>query len=131
VPYPEIDQLIYDLKHGFTSAMDEDLNISSALAAIFQVVKRTNKLIVSNQLDRSGAEKLLNAFGSIDAVLNIFDFEKHEQDATVGKLLAKRDQARAEKNWALADRLRNELSARGFQVQDKRIGKRIAKGIDG
>ena len=43
--YPDLDQLLYDIRHGFVDAMDDDLNISAALAAIFSMIKKINRLI--------------------------------------------------------------------------------------
>ena len=53
--YPELDQLLYDLKHGFNSAMDDDLNTSAAMASIFTIIKRVNILIWENKIDTEDA----------------------------------------------------------------------------
>ena len=73
-PYAEREQLLYDLKTGFCSAMDDDLNISAALATIFSVVKKVNALILQNQLHPQDASQIVDGFRSIDAVLNILNF---------------------------------------------------------
>jgi cysteinyl-tRNA synthetase len=56
-PYPELEQLLYDLKNGFTSAMDDDLNISAALATIFTIVKKVNTLMLKKQLHPEDASR--------------------------------------------------------------------------
>lgn len=116
--HPEIDQLIYDLKSGFSTAMDVDLNISAALASVFQVIKQVNRLIQERQIDPAGAKKLLGAFEKIDRVLNIFDFKKAVRDEDIHELIEKREQARKNKDWGLADQIRKELASRGVQVRD-------------
>ncbi|MGD9239778.1 MAG: cysteine--tRNA ligase, partial [Desulfobacterales bacterium] len=118
-PYAEIEQLLYDLKNGFSSALDDDLNISAALATIFTIVKRTNTLILKKQLHSKDASKIVDGFRSIDAVLNIFNFFDYYADPEIQRLLNQRDKARFEKNWALADEIRNELKSRGVIVQDQ------------
>jgi cysteinyl-tRNA synthetase len=120
-PYAETEQLLYDLKTGFADAMDDDLNVSSAMATIFQVVRQVNRLIMQGDLDQAGARRIIDAFKQIDAVLNIFEFEQEAQDEEVQELMAEREEARRKKDWELADQLRERLSAMGVEVKDKKI----------
>ena len=120
-PYPELDQLLYDLKHGFISAMDDDLNMSAAMASIFNNVRRINKLTLDNRLDPEGASKIIDAFRGIDSVLKIFDFKDDIHNPEVQHLIEQRDQARREKNWDLADKIRDQLTARGITIKDQKI----------
>jgi cysteinyl-tRNA synthetase len=117
-PYPELDQLLYDIKQGFIQAMDEDMNISAAIASIFRSVKAINKLVLEGMIDPEGAGRILEAFQNINTVLNIFDFEDHTEDPEIARLIRERDLARQERNWALADRLRETLQSRGVMVRD-------------
>jgi cysteinyl-tRNA synthetase len=119
-PYPELEQLLYDLKNGFNSAMDHDLNISAALATVFTVVKKVNILIQKKQLSPEDALKMIEGFRSIDTVLNQFKFFDDTADPEVQRLLRQRDKARLQKKWDLADKLRDELRSRGVIVQDHR-----------
>jgi cysteinyl-tRNA synthetase len=119
VAYTELEQLLYDLKNGFTSAMDDDLNISAALAVIFTVVKKVNTLILKKQLDSNDAAKIVDAFRSIDTVLKVFNFFDAYSDPKVQRLLKKRESARAAANWDLADKIRDELRSHGIPVQDQ------------
>ncbi len=121
VPCAELDQLLYDIKNGFVSAMDDDLNISAAMASIFKNIRKINILIRDGGIDPEGAEKILEAFKNIDSVLNIFDFQDNHTDPEVRRIFREREKARAEKNWELADRLRNELERRGITVMDRKI----------
>ena len=119
-PYAEIEQLLYDLKTGFADAMDDDLNVSSAMATIFQVVRQVNRLVMQGDLDQAGARRIIDAFKRVDAVLNILEFEHEVQDEKVQKLVAEREEARQRKDWELADQLRERLSAMGVEVKDKK-----------
>jgi len=120
-PYPELDQLLYDIRQGFISAMDDDLNISAALASLFRNVRKINALVSEKRIDREAAEKITDAFRNIDSVLNIFDFEDEISDPEIQNLVAEREKARAEKNWELADRIREQIAARGVTVRDGRV----------
>jgi cysteinyl-tRNA synthetase len=120
--YGDLDQLCYDIKNGFTTAMDDDLNISAGLAALFAVVKRINTLILDGNIDRAGARKVLDTLAGINSVLNLFDFEEETQDPAVRQLMDQRDQARQARDWALADRLRDQLLEMGVVPRDEKVG---------
>ena len=117
--YAELEQLLYDLKSGFNNAMDDDLNISAALATIFTIIKKVNTLILNKQLHPKDASRIIDRFRSIDTVLNLFNFLEDTSDPEVQRLLNKRDKARAEKNWDLADKIREKLRLRGILIQDQ------------
>ncbi|MCK5193894.1 MAG: cysteine--tRNA ligase, partial [Desulfobulbaceae bacterium] len=120
-PYPELDQLLYDLKHGFISAMDNDLNISAAMASTFKIVKKVNILTLENKIDPDGALKIVDAFRNIDSVLKIFDFQDESHDPEIERLIQERDKARLEKNWDLADKIRDQLKAGGVTIKDQKL----------
>ncbi len=117
-PYAELDQLCYDIKNGFTSAMDDDLNISAALASLFAVVRRINTLILEDGIDAAGAEKVLETLARINTVVNIFEFEDETENPAVMQLMAERTRARQARDWTLADRLREQLLAMGVVPRD-------------
>ena len=119
--YPDLNQLIYDIKQGFIQAMDDDLNISAAMAALFGSVKKINILTRGKKIDAEGASKVLDVFRSIDTVLELLEFDDDVENPTIQKLIKARDQARSEQNWELADRIRNQLRASGIIVQDDKL----------
>ena len=120
-PYADLNQLLYDIKNGFTTAMDDDLNISAAMASIFKIIKQANILLLKKEIDRAGADKISEAFRSINTVLNIFDFGATESDTEIQRLLKERQKARANKNWKVADKIRDRLESRGVVVRDQKI----------
>ena len=121
--YPELQQLLYDIKNGFTGAMDDDLNISAAMASIFKAVKHVNILISAKKIDPDDASKIEDAFRKIDSVLKIFDFQDAYSDSKVEQLVVEREKARSETNWELADKLRDKLKSMGIAVQDRKLNK--------
>ncbi|MBW2429505.1 MAG: cysteine--tRNA ligase [Deltaproteobacteria bacterium] len=120
-PSPDLDQLIYDIKQGFTRAMDDDLNISAALASLFSNIKKINVLAREKKIDAAGASKILNALRRIDSVLGFLKFEAKVGDRDVQRLILARDQARSERDWEAADKLREQLRSRGITVQDCKV----------
>jgi cysteinyl-tRNA synthetase len=119
-PCPDAEQIGYDIRQGVARALDEDLNLPMALAAVFRAVKRINRFAAEGLMDAPSAAGLLAAFRDVDEVLGLFDFDPApEAEGDVRALLAARARARAEKNWELADRIRAELRGRGVDVQDR------------
>jgi cysteinyl-tRNA synthetase len=124
-PCPEADQLAYDLRQGLRAAFDDDLNLPTAVAAVFKTAKRINTLAAGGLMDAHGAGRLLAALREIDGVLNLFDFDDPPAaDAESRELLAARERARANGDWELADRLRAEIIALGHRVQDPKVDNR-------
>ncbi|MFH1154249.1 MAG: cysteine synthase [Pseudomonadota bacterium] len=120
--YPEIDQLIYDVRHGFNTAMDDDLKMSGVMASLFKAVKELNRLMDAGKIDAKGANTVLKTFQEIDSVLNIFDFNPQAVSSQkVNALLEERRQARLRKDWAMADSLRDELMAMGVELHDEKV----------
>ncbi|MDD2388202.1 MAG: cysteine--tRNA ligase [Desulfobacterales bacterium] len=120
-PYPELDQLLYDIRQGFINAMDDDLNIATAITSMFKRVKQINILIKDGQIDPHGASKVIDEFRAIDSVLNILNFDPTPLTPEIQELIRKRETARAEKNFDRADRIRDQLIALGIPVQDVKI----------
>jgi cysteinyl-tRNA synthetase len=120
-PYAELDQLLYDLKNGFTEAMDDDLDISSALASVFSVVRKVNSLIADKALNEEGAKRIIEIFKGINEVLGIFTFQDDSPDPRAAALIRERDEARAGKGWVRADAIRKQLISMGVEVKDQKI----------
>ncbi|WP_028315544.1 cysteine--tRNA ligase [Desulfatibacillum aliphaticivorans] len=114
----DVDQLLYDIKQGFIAAMDDDLSVSAALSSLFAVVKKVNRLASQNALGSSGANKILEALRKTDQVLGVLSFDAEPQDAEISALMEKREKARAEGDYAAADAIRDQLTARGVTVRD-------------
>ena len=107
---------------AFASAMADDLNISMALAALFDLMRNINRLADDNQLDRSGAQAVLEAFRKFDRVIGCFEVDNVKAEAVIPAeviaLAEARAAARKEKNWAESDRLRDEIAKLGYAIKD-------------
>lgn len=118
--HPETAQLSYDIKNGFVSAMDDDLNTSAALASLFTTVRRIHCLVQDQKLGAEDARQLLEAFAKVDEVLNVLALAPLRSDERVRQLITQRDQARGRGDFATADRLRAQLVEMGIQVMDQK-----------
>lgn len=124
--FPEIDQLIYDIKHGFNQAMDDDFKITDVSALLFKSVRTLNRLMDNGHLAKSDAIAVLDLFKEIDQVLRIFDFDKESGkdpffSEEITKLLEARESARKNKDWDESDRIRDKLISMGVEIHDKKI----------
>jgi cysteinyl-tRNA synthetase len=119
---PEMDQIVYDLRQRFTESMDDDFNVSAALAALFQFVHRINKIADRNGLSTDDKEKVLKVLERINSVLGVMDLAAPVVGEEVEALIEKREQARKNKDWESADRLRQELKEMGIEIIDSKEG---------
>jgi cysteinyl-tRNA synthetase len=120
--FAEIDQLIYNLKHDFTAALDDDLNIAGALAALFNFIGKVNSPLTKGVVNNSKAGKILAALENINEVLGIMDFEAQIAQGKINDLISKRDAARDARNWEEADSYRAQLAELGVDVLDTSQG---------
>jgi len=116
--------LLDGAREAFIAAMDEDLNISAALAALFELVRELNRRIAARALSTTDAGACLRALRDLDQVLGLLPTAEDALEPDLQALLDARAAARAAKQWADSDRLRDELAARGIAVEDTRDGQR-------
>lgn len=112
----------------FAHALADDLNISRAFAAIFDLVREINALDDEEEVSSQEAEMVLALIKDIDKVLGIFAFEDVSVPKELEAVLQEREQARREKNWALADELRDKILTSGYVIEDTPAGMRLKKG---
>ena len=121
---PTLPDALAAARDAFGAALDDDLNVSAALAALFDLVRELNRRIERRALSSADAERALEAVRDLDRVLAILPEPEPGLDADAEALLAAREAARAARDWAASDRLRDELAARGITVEDTRDGQR-------
>ena len=118
----EAEQAVASAAAAFSAAIAEDLNISEALAAMFELLRTGNKLADSGELTKSGAERILAAFRKFDTVIGALEVDAvrtAEFPPEVVALAEERKAARKAKNFAESDRLRAEIGKLGFLVEDQ------------
>lgn len=115
---------------AFYASLSDDLNISAALAAIFELVREINSLSDEGKIGKQEAENVLKLLKRFNLVLGVLSFEKtiEEIPLELEEALAKRIEARQQKNWTLADNLRDFISSHGYVIEDTPQGARLKKG---
>ena len=110
----------------FDEAMDDDLNTADAIGAIFELVKEGN-LVITADTARAAIKSTLSTLKEMTDVLGILARENDAIPDDIKALVEQRKQARAEKNWAESDRLRDEITARGFVLEDTPKGAKVRR----
>jgi cysteinyl-tRNA synthetase len=115
------------MKARFEAGLADDLNISESLGALFDLVHAGNRAMDARTLTPVQAATVLQLWGEFDRVLGFLvkPAETIPQDAL--DLLELRQQARQSKNWAEADRVRNELATLGWVIQDTPQGPKLKR----
>ncbi|HYH93062.1 MAG TPA: cysteine--tRNA ligase [Candidatus Saccharimonadales bacterium] len=109
---------------AFGAALDDDLNISEGLATLFDLVRDTNRRIEARSLSTDDAGRVLALVRDLDTVLGVLADAEVDLSADLQILLDARVAARAARDWAESDRLRDELARQGIAVEDTRDGQR-------
>jgi len=109
----------------FGAALDQDLNISEALAALFDLVHDGNRAMDAG--DAAGAPAVRALLRRCDRVLGFLERGEERIDPEVTRLVEARTEARAARDWVRADALRDELAARGWEVRDGAEGPKLRK----
>lgn len=114
---------------AFSEALADDLNISAALAVIFDLVREINALCDANKVGKEEADKIIETFKRFDNVLGVLSFENPVETIPqdLEEALAQRIEARKQKNWSLADNLRDFITSRGYVIEDTPDGARLKK----
>ena len=126
-----------NLEQAFVDAMNEDFAVSQALGIVFATIRETNQLMQNSSTQQSQVRDnllqvraMLDCLG-LDPLSPVWKQEKTEQapehealEALVSSQLQARQQARAERNFALADQIRDNLTAAGIVVEDTAQGPR-------
>ena len=119
----EIKAMLDARQAQFVEAMEDDLNTADALAAIFELVRDINTKIIADGANKADCEAAAKMFDELCGVLGlVYNRKKESLDDEVEALIAQRTQARKDKNWAEADRIRDELKAMGIVLEDTAQG---------
>ncbi len=115
----------------FETAMDDDFNTADAITAVYELVRFINKSI-TDEVSKTFAEKELEMFNKLTAVLGLLEKEEEKEEdpdtAIIEELIAKRAEARKNKDFATADAIRDELSSMGITIKDTRQGVQWFRG---
>ena len=114
----EIKKQLDSRREQFIEAMDDDLNTADGISAVFELVKDINV----NVIESKSVELIKYAIDLFDELTNVlglvYNRDTGSLDEEIEKLIEARQNARKEKNWAEADRIRDELKAQGIVLED-------------
>ncbi len=121
-----ITELTCKVETCFSRAMDDDLNISVALASLFDFIRDINNLLDANVIDKQEAAEVISLLTGFNSVLGVVGEIKKEENLPkeIQELIAKREEARKAKDWKTADEVRQQLKAIGVIVEDTAQGVR-------
>lgn len=120
----EFSKKLDTFKEKFIGAMEDDLNTADAIAAVFDIVYASNTELSGEKKNaKEVVEKTIALIRELGGVLGLFQkSNENSVDAEIEELIAKRNKAREEKDWAAADAIRDELKARNIVLKDTPMG---------
>ncbi len=115
----ELISILKSRREQFIDAMDDDLNTADGLSAVFELVKDINTKIIDKDVSKNVCDTAAQIFDELCGVLGIlYNRKSNDLDSEIEALIEQRQTARANKDWATADMIRDDLKARGIILKD-------------
>ncbi|NOX81258.1 MAG: cysteine--tRNA ligase [Deltaproteobacteria bacterium] len=122
LPHPDVALLVATLEKEFFAALGDDFNMSGAVGALFDFIKKTNPILQAGNLDRRQKNEVLEVLRKVNSVLGIIRLERCPLAPEIDQLIRQRERARQLKDWTAADSVRAELLKKGIAVCDTASG---------
>lgn len=123
-PFPDFDADIKAARASFVEAMDNDINTSAGLAAVFDLVRSIYQRESQKPISGGDAQAALEFIQEVDDLLCILRPQPEILDEEISNLIEERQTARSKRDFAEADRIRDYLLSKGIQLEDTRDGVR-------
>ena len=118
----ELSKKTENAREEFDACLADDLNVSAAMGTVFSLIREANIVINKSSFDPENLAGLKNFLEEIDSILVILDRKKQQLPEQLLALIKQREQARKEKNFKLADDIRNTLEKQGVLLEDTPTG---------
>lgn len=126
----KVEKMVSKALAGFEAAMDDDLNTSAALAAVFELVREINTMFDSQKLNSGDRNTVFRFFEKVNMVFDVFNLEKEIlEDQDILELIEERISSRKNKDFKRADEIRNMLEEKGIILEDAKEGTRWKRRI--
>ncbi|HRW58306.1 MAG TPA: cysteine--tRNA ligase [Chlamydiales bacterium] len=127
--FHSVEKPILEASEKFNAALCDDLNISSALASLFDLIHQVNKLIDEKRIGRMEAGMIIAFLKRVDTALGVLPLEKEKMEIPqeVLKALEDREQARRDRDFQLADEKRDFIVSQGYVIKDTAQGPQIQR----
>ena len=129
-PHPALGKRVETAQHEFAEKIEQNLNVPGALGVMFELVRYVNTAIDDGELAHAEAEVVKTAFDGFDQVLGVMALRRVEDASPdvpvveIERLIGERKAARARRDFAAADAIRDDLVARGVILEDTPAGTR-------
>jgi cysteinyl-tRNA synthetase len=115
---------IADVRAGYREALDDDLNLPQGVGLVFELLREANAALDDGRVGGRGHEELIALIDDVDAHLDVIRAEEPGLADEVERLIGEREAARKSRDFARADRIRDELRERGIALEDSKEGVR-------
>ncbi len=121
-PHPEVATYLTNLENDFFGGMDDDLNTSKAVGALFDFIKKVNPILSEGKLDQDQKKYILETLEKINTILGVMELQDCPLAPEIDTLIRKREEARALKDYKTADEVRGILAKKGITITDATTG---------
>ena len=121
-PHPEVATYLTSLETDFFGGMDDDLNTSKAIGALFDFIKKVNPILAEGNLDQDQKKYILEALEKINTIINVMELHDCPLAPEIDALIHKREKARNQKDFKTADEVRGILAKKGITITDAPTG---------
>ena len=122
LPHPAVSPLLVGLEEQFITALDDDLNISGAVGALFEFIKKVNPILYAGALDAEQKNDIFALLRRMNRVLGFLRLEQCVLAPEINRLIEQREEARRRRDWPAADQARTDLLQKGIIVHDTANG---------